>query len=126
MPLKRETAEEIFQKLRSVQPVSFQLTNHRGIILASDDEDQVGRRDSRAAVCCMRPFNEAVSCALDAGCGTVIPFWRRNRIAGTIILEQTADEKAQACLPLMKAVVELMLERKESWKLQEEEHSSKE
>ena len=123
MPLKRETAEEIFQKLRSVQPVSFQLTNHRGIILASDDEDQVGRRDSRAAACCMRPFNEAVSCALDAGCGTVIPFWRRNRIAGTIILEQTAE--AQACLPLMKAVVELMLERKESWKLQEEEHSSK-
>lgn len=125
MPLKREMAEEIFQKLRSVQPVSFQLTNHRGIILASDDEDQVGRRDSRAAACCMRPFNEAVSCALDAGCGTVIPFWRRNRVAGTIILEQTADEKAQACLPLMKAVVELMLERKESWKLQEEEHSSK-
>ena len=29
-------------------------------------------------------------------------------------MEQTADEKAQACLPLMKAIVELMLEREES------------
>lgn len=125
MPLKRETAEEIFQKLRSVQPVPFQLTNHRGIILASDHEAQVGKRDSRAAACCMRPFNEAASYASDSGCGTVIPFWRRGRIAGTIILEQTADEKAQACLPLMKAIVELMLEREESWKLREEAHNSK-
>ena len=125
MPLKRETAAEIFQKLRSVQPVPFQLTNHRGIILASDKEDQVGKRDSRAAACCMRPFHEAASYTLNAGSGAVIPFWRRGRIAGTIILEQTADEKAQACLPLMKAFVELMLEQKENWKLQEDAHSSK-
>lgn len=125
MSLNREMAEEIFRKLRSVQPAPFQLTNHRGIILASEDKEQVGKRDGRAAACCMRPFNEAASYALDAGCSTVIPFCRHNRIVGTIILERTADEKAQACLPLMKAVVELMLERKENWKLQEEIHSSK-
>ena len=72
MSLNREMAEEIFRKLRSVQPAPFQLTNHRGIILASEDKGQVGKRDGRAAACCMRPFNEAASYALDAGCSTVI------------------------------------------------------
>ena len=90
MSLNREMAEEIFRKLRSVQPAPFQLTNHRGIILASEDKEQVGKRDGRAAACCMRPFNEAASYALDAGCSTVIPFCRHNRIVGTIILERPA------------------------------------